>query len=299
MKETIKEILHLWDLGTVEAPISQIYSTAWEIGHDYVMKVYDNREQLERNIRIMTILWDCGIPVAKILPAGSGEKYIACGDRYFFLTKKLHGSKIFDMKDERIIHEMGSAIGRLHRAFQVCETKMEFWDNSLLEEMKGWVRTNLAENGWRIVAEEEYRKAVERLEQNYDLLPRQLIHRDVHFDNFLFFEGRLSGYIDFDLSQKNIRIFDLCYFLAGLMAEEVQEPFTREEWGKAVKAAMAGYESIEMLSPEEKGAVFCVMECIEILFAAYFVGMGDGECAGNAYEIFRFIQGCESDIIFA
>ena len=35
------------------------------------------------------------------------------------------------------------------------------------------------------------------------MLPVQLIHRDVHFGNFLFDEGKFSGYIDFDLSQRN------------------------------------------------------------------------------------------------
>ena len=48
----------------------------------------------------------------------------------------------------------------------------------------------------------------------------------MHFGNFLFQEGSFSGYIDFDLSQKNIRIFDLCYFLAGLLAEEPWEEYT-------------------------------------------------------------------------
>ena len=29
---------------------------------------------------------------------------------------------------------------------------------------------------------------------------------------FLFYNNKFSGYIDFDLSQINIRIFDICYF---------------------------------------------------------------------------------------
>ncbi len=294
MKETIEEILHLWGIG--KSRVSQIYSSAWEIDHDYVIKVYDDREQLERNIRIMTILWDCGIPVAEILPTKAGEKYIARKGHYFFLSKKLQGARVSDLKDEKIAWEMGRAIAQLHRAFRICETKVEFRDNSLLAEMKGWIRENLAKDGWNTVSRAEYANALERLEQGYDSLPRQLIHRDVHYENFLFYEGRLSGYIDFDLSQRNIRIFDLGYFLAGLLAEELREPFTKEEWSKDVEAAIAGYESVEKLSARERAAIPCVMECIEILFAAYFIGMGDAECARSACGIFHFIQGCESDM---
>ncbi len=294
MQEIIEEILYLW--GIEEKRVSQIYSSAWEVGCDYVIKFYEDRSRLERNIEIMTILWDCGIPVAEILPTKAGEKYIAHKGHFFFLSKKLQGAKVSDLKDEKTAWEMGRAIARLHRAFLVCETKIQFWDNSLLAEMKGWVRENLAKDGWRIVAEAEYARAVERLEQGYDSLPRQLIHRDVHFENFLFYEGRLSGYIDFDLSQHNIRIFDICYFLAGLLAEEMPEPFTKEEWIKDVRAAVAGYESIEKFSREEKEAIPCVMECIEILFAAYSAGLDDAKGAEAAYGIFRFIQGCEGDI---
>ena len=45
----------------------------------------------------------------------------------------------------------------------------------------------------------------------------------------LFFEGDFSGYIDFDLSQRNIRIFDICYFLTGLLAEETENAYTKKE----------------------------------------------------------------------
>ena len=39
-----------------------------------------------------------------------------------------------------------------------------------------------------------------------------------------------------------------------------------------------------------------MMECIEILFAAYSAGLDDAKGAEAAYGIFRFIQGCEGDI---
>ena len=162
--------------------------------------------------------------------------------------------------------------------------------------MKGWIQDNLIRNEWQIVDQEEYSKTVESLEKVYDALPKQLIHRDVHFGNFLFFEEDLSGYIDFDLSQKNIRIFDICYFLAGLLAEEAEKALTKNEWIRNVKAAMAGYESICKLSEKEKEAVPCVMECIEILFVAYFIGIEDTKHANDAYNVFHFIQTCESDI---
>ena len=106
----------------------------------------------------------------------------------------------------------------------------------------------------------------------------------------------MSVYIDFDLSQRNIRIFDICYYLTGLLAEETDDIFTKNEWLESVKSVVAGYESLEYLSVKEKNAIPCVMECIEILFVAYFISMKDTKHANDAYKVFGFVKNCENDI---
>lgn len=123
-----------------------------------------------------------------------------------------------------------------------------------------------------------------------------LIHRDVHFGNFLFSEGKFSGYIDFDLSQRNIRLFDLCYFLLGLRSEEEELELTEKEWFEFLAYTFTGYEKILLLSESEKQAVTCVMECIELLFTAWFDHEKDVECAGDAYRLYEFIKKQENRI---
>ena len=292
MKELIEQILPLW--GIEGGEISQIYPSAWEVNHSYVIKVYSEQAPLDRNIRISTILSDCHIPVAEIALTKTGEKYVRCQDTYFLMSGKLEGSNLVDLKDTEMARKMGCAIAQLHKAFIRCEREIEFWDNSLLQEMEGWIRDNLIKNEWQPVSESEYFQTLAQLKKVYDRLPRQLIHRDVHFGNFLFLDGDFSGYIDFDLSQKNIRIFDVCYFLAGLLAEAAPEPLTRNEWLEHVKSVIAGYESVTPLSGAEKEALPYVMECIEILFAAYYTGTEDTIHAIEACNIFHFIQNCES-----
>lgn len=293
MKEIIEQVLPLW--GMEEGEILQVYPSAWEWNHLYIIKVYKDRDQLERNIKISRALSDCGIPVGAPVATKTGESFAVYQDKYFLMTEKLQGSNLSDVKDKTIAWEMGRAIARLHRAFVKCEREVAFWDNSLLEEMKGWIQDTFKKEGWKLLKEEDYIKAVKSLEQVYDLLQKQLIHRDVHFGNFLFSEGRLSGYIDFDLSQRNIRLFDICYFLTGLLAEETEDAFTKTEWMECVKSVIGGYESIQGLAEMEKQAVPCVMECIEILFMAYFISVDDAKCAENAYQVFRFIQDCEGE----
>ncbi len=75
MQELIEQILPLWNMENQN--LLQIYPSAWEVNHSYIIKVYDDIKQLERNIKITAILSDCNIPVAKIIPARTEENYVS------------------------------------------------------------------------------------------------------------------------------------------------------------------------------------------------------------------------------
>ena len=165
-----------------------------------------------------------------------------------------------------------------------------------MDEMNGWVREGLRGGGWHRVSEAEYEQTVSQLADLYAELPLQLIHRDIHFGNFLFADDSFSGYIDFDLSQRNIRIFDICYFLLGLLSQQENLKITVEEWFVFLRDVIFGYEKVLELSEAEKKAMPYVMECIELLFVAYFEGINDPNYADNAREIYDFIRAQENTI---
>ena len=119
-----------------------------------------------------------------------------------------------------------------------------------------------------------------------------LIHRDVHLGNFLFEGGEFSGYIDFDLSQRNIRLFDLCYFMLGLLSEEETIEITYDEWFMVLGQLFSGYSQVIKLSEQEITAVPYVMESIELLFGAWFIGQNDIVCARDAIKLYEFV--CEN-----
>lgn len=295
MNGEIGKVLEVW--GLQDCKTEQIYDTAWLVGEEYVLKVYQDRNMLERNLKMLEILNETGIPVGKVISDKSGKQYVSDGSHFYFLSEKLSGSNILQIGGEtKLAETMGSVIAELHIAFQKCESEGEFWNNSLLEEMEGWIREQFEKSKWKYISQEEFQKVVLELDSLYGELPVQLIHRDVHFGNFLFDEGKFSGYIDFDLSQRNIRIFDLCYFLLGLLSEEEKLKITEEQWFDFVTKVFKGYERKLPLSKAEKQAVPCVMECIELLFTAYFEGQKDLSCAEDAYKIYEFVRKHEKRI---
>ena len=289
MKEKIEEILINW--GMQNSEIKQIYNTSWLIGTDYVLKVYsDRRETLERNITTINILNKMNISVGQSVPTVDNEEYFVQEGSYYFLSKKLNGSNIVKItNNENFALQLGEIIANLHIAFQKCENEIVFWNNSLLDEMNGWVKENFENTDWQIITKDEYEALVSDLSKLYNALPVQLIHRDVHFGNFLFDKGEFSGYIDFDLSQRNIRIFDLCYFLLGLLSEKEKFELTEEIWFSFMKNVFAGYNNKIKLTEAEKQAVPYVMQCIELLFISFFASQNDTACADSTYKIFKFI----------
>ncbi len=294
MQQTIQSILPLWDLPDV--PLHQLYDTVWQVGDSYVIKAYTDLSALERNLTLTRILDSMGIPVGAPLPTREDQPYAVYGEHYFLVSRRLPGRKLLQVgvSEARC---MGQVLARLHLAFRQCEQAAEFWNNSLLSEMEGWVRSSFAQNGWRAIPQVQFDTLTARLSEIYGDLPVQLIHRDVHFGNFLFDGETFSGYIDFDLSQRNIRIFDLCYFLLGLLSEEEKLSVTRKQWFSLVSAVFQGYESLLPLTAQEKAAVPCVMACIELLFAAYFESVHDTVCAENVIGLYQFVTAQEQNIL--
>ena len=295
MSEKIKAFLCKW--GLQGESITQIYSTVWQIGESFVLKVYEEPKSLKRNITINQHLHNMGIPVGKLINTLKEEQYVEADRQYFFMSEKLSGSNIVSLKfGDKIAEKMGGIIANLHIAFDSLEGKVELWNNSLIEEMNGWVKESFEKSGWQNLRYEDYEKVVENLEKFYEKLPVQLIHRDVHFGNFLFDQGDFSGYIDFDLSQKNIRIFDLCYFVLSVLSEKEKFEINEEKWFNFTKNVFAGYNKILPLTAEEKETAVFVMECIELLFLAYFEGQEDTAQVQSTYDVFKFINESERRI---
>jgi Ser/Thr protein kinase RdoA (MazF antagonist) len=130
----------------------------------------------------------------------------------------------------------------------------------------------------------------------YDELPKQLIHRDMHYGNLLFNNGVFSGYIDFDLSQKNVKIFDICYFLIGLLIDHDKKKDDVDKWYEIVSSFIKGYETINHLTKREKDSIGCLMKNIEILFVAYFLGEEDEVLAESAAGLYCFVKKNEDAI---
>ncbi|NLC68859.1 MAG: phosphotransferase [Clostridiaceae bacterium] len=102
----------------------------------------------------------------------------------------------------------------------------------------------------------------------YDKLPKQLIHRDPNPSNILFDGDAVSGFIDFDLSEINVRLWDACYCATGILSEASDEAY--EKWLDILGGILNGYDLEGKLAQEEKQAVYYVICSIQVICIAYF-----------------------------
>lgn len=114
----------------------------------------------------------------------------------------------------------------------------------------------------------------------------------------LFENNLLTGYIDFDLSQINARIFDLCYMSLNFLIGNTDDPLKTSKWFEITNNIIKGYNSITPLSTNEKEAIPVMMISIEMLFVAYFANNNDIECTNGAAKMLLWLWKNKGKIVF-
>jgi Ser/Thr protein kinase RdoA (MazF antagonist) len=286
----INSILINW--GISDETVKQIYHSAWQIGDKYVLKIGNNFDRLNRNLSLIKVLAEQNIPVATIVKTVDGADYISKDNTYFFLSKKINGEHITDIYGDNykeLAYLIGEIIAKLHIAFRVCQDRIPCHDNDFYNEITGWVIKSFQDKHITSVPTDILNECISELKIIYPKLARQLIHRDIHPGNMLFQDNILTGYIDFDLSQINARIFDLCYMALNFLIGNTEDLNKTEKWFKMLHNVIDGYSSIIMLTNEEKIAIPTTMIAIEMLFVAYFTNQNNKECADEAAKMLMWL----------
>ena len=85
----------------------------------------------------------------------------------------------------------------------------------------------------------------------------------------------LAGFLDFDLSQRSIRLFDPCYTATALLMEifDSGEYEKLDRWVEVWQNILRGYDAVIHMTPEEKAAVPFVVLSIQLICVGFFSGI--------------------------
>ena len=105
----------------------------------------------------------------------------------------------------------------------------------------------------------------------YDELPRQIIHRDPNPGNIIRAQDKW-GFVDFELSEKNLRIYDPCYAATAVLSESFDEndPEKLNKWLEIYRNILRGYDGAAKLTEREKEALPYIVIANQLICTAWF-----------------------------
>ena len=274
----LEEILKQWGLEA-ESLTDIVYEetgnrneNACYVGNDYVIKFSANLGKVENSIAIAKALAGVGLTAAIPVETTKGREYYAEGELYYYVTKRIRGTQVkagvMYLEDyEKKARFIGEVIGQLSLALKNIDVPAN--DANILNGVMNWAIPEL--KGKLNVPEEFYETYALKFGPLYPLLPKQLIHRDPNPGNIILSEDSW-GFIDFELSERNVRIFDPCYAATAILSESFvganEEKLCR--WVEIYKNLLYGYDSVAKLTEEEKVAVPYVILSNQFMATAWF-----------------------------
>ena len=266
----MESVLALWGLqNETLTPLGTINESAWRIGERYILKYNPNPNQLASSIRIAGLLVAEGIPVAEYLKTTDGQWTTPDGT---YCVMRIINGKHVDLFRDDMAFELGQGLACLHLALANIEAELNCRDNDLCEEWEDYIKPSLVN-----ISDEITSIVEERLLSVYKSLPRQPIHRDVHLQNILFDNGCISGWIDFDLTRRDVRIFDLAYLLSGLLEGKTNDHSAVERWKAIYDNLLSGYGACISITNDEREALPIMIIAIHLLFVAFYNKNGNIE----------------------
>ena len=264
------QILQNWNMG--DATITDIYNestgnkndSAIYVGEKYVLKYTANLGKLKKHIEVSKALESIGLLSAVPVLTTDGAEYIQDGDVYFYPTRRLPGEQMiahhFGEGDGRFV---GEIIGQLHLALSKIDDCVSEAD--LLATVKDWAlpKAKAALN----LSDTFCKEYLDTFADLYPNLPRQIIHRDPNPGNIICADDQW-GFIDFELAERNARIYDPCYAATAVLSETFGQ--NNDRWLEIYRDIICGYDSVAHLTEAERRAIPYIILANQFVCVAWF-----------------------------
>ena len=112
----------------------------------------------------------------------------------------------------------------------------------------------------------------------------------MHSSNLLFENGILTGYLDFDMSQMNARVFDTVYLGCSQLFENYRDESRLKIWQEVFAGILYGYNELLPLNEGEIKALPSLFVFDGVLFTAFYSKIGQLEIAKNYIEMANWMH---------
>ena len=264
------QILEHWDLQ--RETITDIYyegtgnknDNAYYVGENFVLKHTVHLGKLKKHIELSKALASIGLLSAVPVLTKDGREYVQDGERCFYLTRRLPGKELLSKhigKEES--HFVGRIIGQLHLALQQIDDCVSEADLPVTVGEWALPKAKAILN----LSDSFCKEYLDTFTALYPFLPKQIIHRDPNPGNIIC-AGNQWGFIDFELAERNVRIYDPCYAATAVLSETFGQD--NDVWIEIYREIIRGYDSVIHITEQESKAIPYVVLANQFICVAWF-----------------------------
>jgi Ser/Thr protein kinase RdoA (MazF antagonist) len=302
-------LLKRWPIGDVVAcePLHHkgtVFLITTDRGARVILKTIGDPGQVERlmaEYRVLLHLQAAEVPVAVPLLAHDGRPFVQDGDNIYTLAPELaSGGDTTGMGMERVYHNIGLAIGRLHKVLATYPEEIPSWRMDLPQRILGEAvpRINMHVAGPQLEAFNRIMTPIgDAFADALADLPVQHIHGDCHGGNILLHDGTVSGFIDLDHLPVGPKPYDLGSLLADRVKWQMVHPDAVNMWLEYVDRVIVGYEQENCLSGREKEAIWWIMLAVQVLMTEWFSERHDETNVALNLAAFHWIHSHKEEIV--
>lgn len=245
---------------------------AFYIGDDYVLKCCENPDEANNAVALCEALQSADVYASSLIRTTDGRAYVQDGALFFYVTRRIVGTQLtardFYERDHTAKAQLlGESIGKLHRALRQMKAPVN--DVNLYESMKNWALPKMEDI---LPLPESFRRDyLHEFGALYSDLPKQIIHRDPNPSNIIVSQDKW-GFIDFELSETNLRIYDPCYAAVAILSESFDgnDHAVLSTWLETYRNIMRGYDNAIQLTDKERVALPYVVVAEQMASTAWF-----------------------------
>ncbi|MFI8708913.1 phosphotransferase enzyme family protein [Bacillus sp. NPDC077411] len=275
--ERVLEVSKFWiqESNLSITPINPKVTLITNEKKNYVLKKKENLDQIIAEIKLLTTLSKYNIKVQQPLQTLEGNYFVSYENTYYCMYEHLAGN-VLEVKDinrlKVLAGDIGKEIAKLHQALSQLHTEMQFIERDLYMTVYEWAIPTIEESSNVSPKVIRLMKQLKPdMEKILPSLPKQMIHRDTHLSNLVFEGNSFVGFLDFEIAEINIRVFDICYCLTSILNELFTNEKLKNQWFSLIKPIIEGYNNQTPLTQEEKSVFWHVMLGIQVIFIAYFI----------------------------
>lgn len=211
---------------------------------------------------------------------------------YDYITDTVYRNHFYTANAKKRGYNYGKSIALLHKKLKKINKHKNFTKMDLLKDINTWI-IEIINSKNDLLDILFINKAIKDINMGFKSshikLPKQLIHRDIHPSNMIFYRNKLKGFIDFEIPTYGIRIFDPCYCSTSILTSKFKGKKARKKWINLLVSILKDYDSINRLKKTEINAIFYVLLSIQLLFMAYMIKINKIRTAQFNQSILKWI----------